>query len=396
MLDWSRVIPNKIKDIKPSGIRKFFDLVEKMPDAISLGVGEPDFVTPYHIRKEAIQSIQRGETQYTSNRGLLSLRQEIALYLKERFSLTYQPDREVLVTVGGSEAIDLAVRAITEEGDEILIPDPSYVSYAPCIEIAGGVPVRLNVAAETRFCVTAEELERRITSKTKAIILSYPNNPTGAVMTKEDYEEIVPVILKHDLVVISDEIYAELSYGHPFVSIASLSGMYDRTIVVGGFSKAFAMTGWRLGYACAPKEIISMMTKIHQFTIMCASTMSQKAALAALKQGRADHYQCVEEMKEQYDRRRRLMYDAFIGMGLECYEPLGAFYEFPSVKRFGMTGDEFAERLLDSQRVAVVPGSAFGEFGKYHVRCCYAVSVQALQTAFDRMRAFISTLTPKY
>lgn len=390
MLDWSKVIPNRIADIKPSGIRKFFDVVGNMPGAISLGVGEPDFVTPYHIRQAAIRSIQRGETQYTANRGLLPLREHVAAYLKARFSLDYDPAKEILVTVGGSEAIDLALRALLEVGDEVVIPEPCFVSYAPCVTVAGGTPVACNTAAADEFRLAARALEAKITPRTKALVLSYPNNPTGATMTREWLEPIAAVARKHNLVVISDEIYAELSYDGPFVSIASLPDMRERTIVVSGFSKAFAMTGWRIGYLAAPAEAVSVMTKIHQFAIMCASTVSQQAALAALEVGAQDNYAVVAEMRDQYDRRRRLMFDAFRSMGLDCFEPKGAFYAFPSVEKLGMTGDEFAEKLLRAKGVAVVPGSAFGTYGAYHVRCCYAVAVADLKRAFDRMTDFVA------
>ena len=350
------VISDKVAGLQPSGIRKFFDIVSEMDDVISLGVGEPDFDTPWHIRDEGIYSLEKGKTFYTSNAGLRELREEICRYLKRRCKLNYRVE-ETLVTVGASEAIDLAMRVLLNPGDEVLIPQPSFVSYLPCAVLADGVPVIINLKAENEFRLTAQELEEAITDKTKLLVLPFPNNPTGAVMTKEDLEAIAEVIIRHDIYVLSDEIYSELTYSGTHVSIASIPGMRERTIVMNGFSKAYAMTGWRLGYACGPEEIICEMTKVHQFAIMCAPTNSQYAAVEALRNGDDD----VIEMREAYNGRRRFLLHAFEEMGLPCFEPLGAFYAFPCVKEFGMTSDEFATRLLEEQKVAVVPGDAFGE-----------------------------------
>lgn len=377
--------------LKPSGIRKFFDIVSEMEGAISLGVGEPDFVTPWSIRDAAVRSIRRGLTQYTGNRGLAELRSNICRYLSERFSVSADPDRTI-VTVGASEAIDLVLRAVCEEGDSILVPEPCYVSYAPSVTLAGGTPVGIKCVAENDFILTPEQIESAITPSTKAIILAYPNNPTGAIMTKRDLEAIIPVILKHDLLVISDEIYAELTYTGRHVSIASLDGMAERTVLIGGFSKAFAMTGWRVGFVCAPKEIDEAMFRIHQYTIMCAPRVSQHAANAALSEGFSDGFSVVGEMVEEYARRGRFMANAFNSMGLKCFMPKGAFYVFPYVGSLGMTGDEFANRLLAAEKVAVVPGSAFGEAGLYHVRCSYASSMAQLTEAIARMSRFLSSL----
>lgn len=381
-------INQKTKDLQPSGIRKFFDIVKTTEGAISLGVGEPDFVTPWKVRAAAITALQRGYTQYTGNRGLPELLELISRYLSERFALDYAPNN-VLVTVGGSEAIDLALRACVEIGDEILIPDPSYVSYAPCVSLSGGVPVKVECQEENGFIVTPELLEKSITPKTKALIFTYPNNPTGAIMNKEQLEKIVDVIIRHDLLVVSDEIYAELTYGKRHVSIATLPGMKERTIYVGGFSKAFAMTGWRLGFACAPAEIDNAMFKIHQYTMLCAPTMSQYAAIEALKDGFSDNFSTVEEMRESYDKRRRFVLHSIQEVGLTCFEPQGAFYAFPSVKNSGLTGEEFAETLLKEEKVAVVPGSAFGQFGKNNVRISYATGMKSLDQAFERIGAFL-------
>ena len=350
-------LADKVVEIKPSGIRKFFDIVSEMKDAISLGVGEPDFDTPWHIRDEGIYSLEKGKTFYTSNAGLKELRQEICNYLHRRQGLTYEPMKEVLITVGGSEAIDMGLRAMINPGDEVLIPQPSYVSYEPCAILAGATPVIINLKAENEFRLTAQELEEAITEKTKILILPFPNNPTGAIMERKDLEAIAEVIIKHDIFVMSDEIYSELTYTDKHVSIAELPGMKERTILINGFSKAYAMTGWRLGYACGPAPIIQQMTKIHQFAIMCAPTTSQYAAVEALKNGDAD----VAEMRTAYNQRRRFLMDAFRKMGLECFEPYGAFYVFPCIKEFGMTSDEFATRLLEEEKVAVVPGTAFGD-----------------------------------
>lgn len=375
-------------ELKPSGIRKFFDIVQEMDGAISLGVGEPDFVTPYTIRDAAIRSVKRGLTQYTGNRGLVELRENICKYLEARFDVHCAPERTI-VTVGASEAIDLTLRAVCEEGDEILVPQPCYVSYAPCVTLAGGTPIGVDCTADNDFILTAERLEEKITPKTKALILAYPNNPTGAIMTKEQLEAIIPVIEKHDLLVISDEIYAELTYTQRHVSIASLGNMSARTVLIGGFSKAFAMTGWRVGFVCAPEDIDGAMFKIHQYTIMCAPRVSQHAANAALCDGFSDGFSVVEEMREEYARRGRFLVNSFNAMGLKCFQPKGAFYVFPSVEKLNMTGEQFAHRLLNEQKVAVVPGSAFGGGGDNHVRCSYATSMAQLSEAIDRISAFV-------
>ncbi len=377
-----------VVEIKPSGIRKFFDIVSEMKDAISLGVGEPDFDTPWHIREEGIYSLEKGRTFYTSNAGLKELKVEIAKYLERKFELHYDYNGEVLVTVGGSEGIDVALRAMLDPGDEVLIPEPCYVSYVPCVKLAGGVPVTIDLKAENEFRLTKQEVLDALTDKTKILVLTFPNNPTGSIMTKEDLEDIAEVVKEKDLFVISDEIYAELTYGTKHVSIASLPGMKERTIVINGFSKAFAMTGWRLGYATGPKEIIAQMTKIHQFAIMCAPTTSQYAAVEALRHGDND----VEMMREAYDQRRRFLVDRFEKMGLDCFEPFGAFYIFPSIQKFGMTSEEFATRLLQEEKVAVVPGDAFGKCGEGFLRISYAYSIDNLKVALDRMENFIKRL----
>ncbi|MCR5396301.1 MAG: aminotransferase class I/II-fold pyridoxal phosphate-dependent enzyme [Lachnospiraceae bacterium] len=378
-----------IVNIQPSGIRKFFDIVSEMDDAISLGVGEPDFDTPWRVRDEAIYSLEQGRTFYTSNSGLKELKEEISSYLMRKYDLTYHPANEIFVTVGGSEAIDLAFRAMLDSGDEVLIPQPSYVSYEPCAILANGTPVIIDLKEENEFRLTAQELEDAITEKTKILVLPFPNNPTGAVMECKDLEAIAEVIIKHDIFVMTDEIYSELSYGEePHVSIASLPGMKERTVYINGFSKAFAMTGWRLGYVCAPHEIIAQMLKIHQFAIMCAPTTSQYAAVEALRS-------CDDEvaaMKEEYNGRRRYLMARFKEMGLQCFEPYGAFYVFPSIKEFGMTSDEFATKLLESKKVAVVPGTAFGASGEGFIRISYAYSLDQLKLALDRMEEFISEL----
>ena len=381
-------LADKVVEIQPSGIRKFFDVVSEMPDAISLGVGEPDFDTPWHIRDEGIYSLEQGRTFYTSNSGLKELKVEIANYLKRRMACSYDPNSEVMVTVGGSEAIDMALRAMLNPGDEVLIPQPSYVSYLPCTVLADGVPVIIELKAETEFRLTKQELLDAITDKTKVLILPFPNNPTGAIMEKEDLEAIAEVIREKDIFVISDEIYAELTYKGDPVTIASLPGMKERTILINGFSKAYAMTGWRLGYACGPKEIISQMVKIHQFAIMCAPTTSQYAAVEALKNGDAD----VEEMRTAYNQRRRYLMHAFEEMGLECFEPYGAFYVFPCIKEFGMTSDEFATRFLEQEKVAVVPGTAFGACGEGYLRISYAYSLENLKIAMEKLKHFIDNL----
>lgn len=381
-------LADKVVEIKPSGIRKFFDIVSEMKDAISLGVGEPDFDTPWHIRDEGIYSLERGKTHYTSNAGLMELREEICRYLNRRQGLSYDPVKEVLVTVGGSEAIDIGLRAMCNPGDEVLIPQPSYVSYEPCAVLAGAKPVIINLKAENEFRLTAQELEDAITEKTKILILPFPNNPTGAIMEKKDLEAIAEVIIKHDIFVMSDEIYSELTYKDKHVSIAELPGMQERTILINGFSKAYAMTGWRLGYACGSREIIQQMTKIHQFAIMCAPTTSQCAAVEALKNGDGD----VEQMRTAYNQRRRYLMNAFREMGLECFEPYGAFYVFPCIKEFGLTSDEFAERLLKEEKLAVVPGTAFGDCGEGFLRISYAYSLERLKEALSRMDRFIQRL----
>ena len=381
-------LADKVVDIKPSGIRKFFDIVSEMQDAISLGVGEPDFDTPWHIRDEGIYSLEKGRTFYTSNAGLKDLRQEICNTIQRKQGVTYDWQHEVLVTVGGSEAIDIGLRAMCNPGDEVLIPQPSYVSYEPCAVLAGATPVIIDLKAENEFRLTAEELEAAITDKTKVLILPFPNNPTGAIMERKDLEEIAEVIIKHDIFVISDEIYSELCYTDQHVSIANIEGMQERTILINGFSKSYAMTGWRLGYACGPKEIIEQMTKIHQFCIMCAPTTSQYAAVEALKNGDED----VQNMREAYNQRRRYLVHAFKEMGLECFEPFGAFYMFPCIKEFGMTSEEFATKLLNSQKVAVVPGTAFGDCGEGYLRISYAYSLEDLKKALDRMEIFIQEL----
>ena len=381
-------ISKKIEGIQPSGIRKFFDVVSEMPDAISLGVGEPDFDTPYSVREEGIYALEKGRTFYTSNAGLKELREEISRYLKRKYSLDYDADNEIMVTVGGSEAIDVALRCMVDPGDEVLIPTPCYVSYLPCAVMADAVPKMIELKAENQFKLTRQELLDSITDKTKILILAFPNNPTGAIMTKEELEELVPVIIEHDLFVISDEIYSELTYDNKHCSIASLPGMKERTVTINGFSKAFAMTGWRLGYACAPKEIMKQMIKLHQFAIMCAPTNSQFAAIEALKNCDDD----VDRMVEAYNQRRRFLLNSFKEMGIDCFEPFGAFYVFPSIAKFGMTSEEFANRLLREQKLAVVPGTAFGECGEGFVRISYAYSIENLKQGMDRIRKFIESL----
>ncbi len=380
-----------IVTIEPSGIRKFFDIVSEMQDAISLGVGEPDFDTPWHIRDEAIYSLEKGRTFYTSNAGLKELKIEIGRYLDRRFGMTYDYEKEMIVTVGGSEAIDIAMRAMLDPGDEVLIPQPSYVSYLPCAVLANGVPVIIELQAEHEFRLTAEQLEAAITPRTKILVLPFPNNPTGAVMEREDLEKIAEVVIRHDLYVISDEIYAELTYLENHVSIASLPGMKERTILINGFSKAYAMTGWRLGYVCGPAAIIGQMLKIHQYAIMCAPTTSQYAAVDAVRNGDED----VRRMREEYDGRRRYVLHRFREMGLSCFEPFGPFYAFPCISEFGMTSDEFANALLQAQKVAVVPGTAFGACGEGFVRISYAYSMDDLKRALDRIEAFINDFRAK-
>ena len=381
-------VNKKAAELEPSGIRKFFDVVQTMDGAISLGVGEPDFITPWTVRDAAIRSLRRGYTQYTGNRGLLELRELISQYLKERFSVDYPADRTI-ITVGASEAIDLALRATCEEGDEILVPEPSYVSYSPIVRLAGGTPVPLKCTAENDFILTPEIIEKAITERTKALILPYPNNPTGAVMDYAQLKDIAGVIKKYDLLVISDEIYAELTYTGKHCSVAALPQMAERTVYIGGFSKAFAMTGWRVGFICAPKEIDAAMLKIHQYTILCAPQTSQRAAGGALKEGFADGFAAVEEMRREYCRRGKFLAGALNNLGLKCFMPKGAFYVFACVESTGMDGETFAEKLLMQQKVAVVPGSAFGQAGKYFVRASYATSMQQLSEAVRRITAFL-------
>lgn len=376
-----------VQELAPSGIRRFFDVANTMEDVISLGVGEPDFDTPWHIREEGIYSLEQGRTFYTSNAGLTELKTEISRYLKRRFRLPYTAE-EVLVTVGGSEAIDIAFRAMLDPGDEVIIPEPCFVSYLPCVKMAGGQPVRLALEEKDEFKLTKEKLLSVLTEKTKIVVLPFPNNPTGAIMTEEELQDIAAVIREKDLFVVSDEIYSELSYQGNHVSIASLPGMAERTIVINGFSKSYAMTGWRLGYAAGPEKIIRQMIKVHQYVIMCAPTTSQYAAIEALQHGDED----VARMRESYDERRRFLVKELNDMGLPCFEPMGAFYVFPGISRFGMTSEEFATRLLHQERVAVVPGSAFGECGEGYLRISYAYSIENLKLALGKIQNFIDTL----
>lgn len=382
-------LSDRTVSLKPSGIRKFFDVVSEMPDAISLGVGEPDFDTPWHVRDEGIYSLEKGRTFYTSNSGLMELRREICHYLKRKYDLEYEPAKQVVITVGGSEAIDIALRAMINPGDEVIIPQPSYVSYEPCAILANATPVIIDLKNENEFRLTAKELEDAITEKTKVLILPFPNNPTGAIMEKEDLEAIARVCIEHDIYVMSDEIYAELTYtdkGH--VSIASIPGMAERTILINGFSKSFAMTGWRLGYACGPANILEQMTKIHQYTIMCAPTTSQYAAIEALRHGDSD----VGEMCEAYNQRRRYLMHVLKQMDIPCFEPFGAFYLFPCIKEFGMSSEEFSLRLLEEEKVAVVPGTAFGDSGEGFLRISYAYSIESLKEAMGRIERFVGRL----
>jgi aminotransferase len=381
-------LSDKVTSIAPSGIRKFFDIAAEMDDVVSLGVGEPDFDTPWHIRDEGIYSLEKGRTFYTSNSGLKELRQEISRYLKRRCNIDYDPIHEILVTVGGSEGIDIALRAMLNPGDEVLIPQPCYVSYLPCVVLADGVPVTIELKEENEFRLTKEELLEKITDKTKLLILPFPNNPTGAVLRREDLEAIAEVVIEKDLYVLSDEIYSELTYQGDHVSIASLPGMWERTLTINGFSKSYAMTGWRLGYICGPRSIVEQMTKIHQFAIMCAPTTSQYAAVEALRHGDED----VARMRESYNQRRRFLMHEFKRMGLKCFEPFGAFYVFPSIKEFGLSSDEFAMRLLEEEHVAVVPGTAFGDCGEGFLRISYAYSIDALKIALERLERFINRL----
>ena len=389
-MNYDRYINQRIASVPPSGIRRFFDLAASMKDTISLGVGEPDFKTPYAIRDAAINSLVDGETQYTANRGLPELREEIAFYLHSRYALRYDPATEVLVTIGASEAIDVALRALISPGDEVLVPEPSYVSYSPGVIFAGGVPVGVETLEENNFRLQPKHLEAAITPRTKALILPYPNNPTGAIMERADLEAVAEVIRAHDLLVISDEIYSELIYdGQTHISFASLEGMAPRTLTINWFSKAFAMTGWRVGYACGPAELISVMTKIHQYAIMCAPRQGQVAAREALRMGRENGYEEVLRMRESYDRRRRLMVSSFRSMGLDCFEPYGAFYAFPSIRKTGMTSEEFCAALLKEKNVAAVPGTAFGPCGEGNIRCCYATAIDKLNIALERMADFV-------
>lgn len=379
-------ISGRANTLSPSGIRKFFDLLNSMEGVISLGVGEPDYTTPWHIREAAIESIEKGQTMYTSNSGIIELRKELNKYLKNEYNIEYDPIGEILVTVGVSEGLDLAMRAIIDPGDEVIISDPAYVAYASAVILADGIPVSVPTYESNSFALEAKDVEKYITSKTKAILIGYPSNPTGAVMSKEQLTAIAKLVQKHNLMVISDEIYAKLVYGVPHTCIASLPEMKERTILLNGFSKAYAMTGWRVGYACAPKEVIAAMTKIHQYSMMCASTMGQVAAIEALRSG-ADS---VKEMVEDYNRRRLVIVKGFRDIGLSCFEPKGAFYAFPSIKCTGMTSEEFAERLLAKEKVAVVPGSAFGDCGEGYVRCCYATALEDIEEALKRMRRFVN------
>ena len=376
-----------ITEIQPSGIRRFFDAASTMSNVISLGVGEPDFDTPWHVREEGIYSLEKGRTFYTGNSGLLELREEIGRYLDRRFGLSYSAD-EILVTVGGSEAIDIGFRTMLDPGGEVIIPEPCYVSYLPCVKLAGGVPVRLPLEEKDQFKLTKEKLLSAITDKTKILVLPFPNNPTGAILNREELQIIADIVKEHDLFVMSDEIYSELNYEGGHVSIASIPGMRERTIVINGFSKSYAMTGWRLGYAAGPKEIMKQMLKIHQFVIMCAPTTSQYAAIEALRNGDED----VRRMRESYDERRRFLVNALNEMGLPCFEPKGAFYVFPNISAYGMTSEEFARRLLEQERVAVVPGTAFGECGEGFLRISYAYSIDNLKKALDKIEKFIDTL----
>jgi aminotransferase len=381
-------INSKIKGIKPSGIRKLFDVANEIPDAISLGVGEPDFETPWHIRDEGMYALMQGRTFYTSNSGLPELRKEICKYVKRKYALDYDPMSECIITIGGSEAIDITLRAVLDPGDEVICPEPCYVSYDPCIRLADGVPVKVELSSKTDFRLTPEQLEAVITPKTKVLLMSYPNNPTGAIMERSDLEAIAGVVIKHDILVISDEIYSELSYKGPHVSIASLPGMRERSVVINGFSKAFAMTGWRLGYALAPAAVLDYVLKIHQFAIMCAPTISQYAGIDALKNGEAD----VQMMVTSYDQRRRFLMEALHSMKLPCFEPYGAFYVFPNISEFGMSSEDFCTKFLQEEKVAVVPGSAFGDCGDGHVRISYAYSIEELKEAMGRLAHFVEKL----
>ena len=384
----SKYLSDKVVQLKPSGIRKFFDIASMYEDVISLGVGEPDFETPWHIREEGIYTLERGKTIYTSNSGLKELREEISIWTKNHIGVNYNPISECLITVGGSEAIDLAMRAMINPGDEVIVPEPSYVAYVPTVILAGGVPKIINLKEENQFRLTKEELINSITPKTKILVLPFPNNPTGAILEKKDLEDIAEVCIKNDLIVVSDEIYASLTYKGEHISIASINGMKERTIMINGFSKAFSMTGWRLGYACGPEEILKQMTKIHQFCIMCAPTNSQYAAIEALKNGEED----VAKMREAYDERRRFLLHEFREMGIDCFEPYGAFYVFPNIKKFGLSSEDFATKLLEEEHVVVVPGTAFGDCGEGFLRISYAYSIDSLKKALERIKKFIDKL----
>ena len=388
MIDYTSLISQRVQDIRPSGIRKFFDILETMTDAISLGVGEPDFPTPWHIRTAGIKSLEKGFTKYTSNAGMNDVRKAICEYLERRFDLHYAPENQVLVTVGGSEAIDLAIRCVINPGDEVLIPEPSFVCYGPIAALASGVPVPIPLTAENEFRLTPEQLQAAITPKTKVLVLPFPSNPTGGIMEREDLEKLVPILRAHNILVLSDEIYAELTYGRHHVSMANIPEMYERTIVVNGMSKCYSMTGWRLGYVCGPKELIAQMTKIHQYAIMSAPTTSQYAAIEALRSGDED----IEAMKEEYDGRRRFLLNGLRQLGLDCFEPRGAFYMFPCIRSSGLSSEEFCERLLVEQKVACIAGNAFGESGEGFVRMCYAASMQNLEEALRRIALFLQSL----
>jgi len=387
-MDYGSILSTRVQSLAPSGIRKFFDILEEMKDAISLGVGEPDFVTPWHIRNAGIQSLEKGHTKYTSNAGMLTLRKEISAYLKRRFNLSYDPAGQILVTVGGSEAIDVAIRALVNPGDEVIIPVPSFVCYGPLVTMAGGVPVYIQTKRENEFRLTPDELRAAITPRTKIVVLPYPCNPTGGIMERRDLEALVPVFEGTNIMILSDEIYAELTYGVKHTSPANIEALHERTIVVNGFSKCYAMTGWRLGYVCGPRPVIAQMTKLHQFGIMCAPTMSQYAAIAAMKDGDED----IERMHKEYDRRRKYVVAELRKMGLDCFEPRGAFYVFPCIKSTGLSSEEFCEKLLLTERVAVIPGTAFGEGGEGFVRMCYAASFDNLREALKRIERFIKSL----
>lgn len=390
-MNYDQIISQKIQNIKPSGIRKFFDILEEMTDAISLGIGEPDFVTPWHIRDAGIYSLERGHTKYTSNAGMLELRREIANYLRRRFDLEYDYTNQILVTVGGSEAIDLAIRVLVNPGDEVIIPVPSFVCYGPLTEMAGGVPVYVELTAENGFRLTPEQLKAAITPRTKALVLPFPSNPTGGIMERRDLEAIAQVLKDNDIMVISDEIYAELTYGQRHVSPANLTQLYDRTVVVNGFSKSHAMTGWRMGYVCAPQPVIAAMTKLHQFGIMSAPTTSQYAAIEAMRSGDED----IAHMREEYDSRRRYLVENLNRIGLDCFEPKGAFYVFPCIRSSGLSSDEFCERFLREEKVAVIPGTAFGPGGEGYVRACYASSMRDLTESISRLDNFLQNLRHK-